>query len=324
MRKSDTVGSLKRALSELTYVLPKRQKIVGLKVPGGGQPSDDLSLNNVKINSSRRIMMIGTPEEELFVDLADGMEPDVLNDLDYEYKPDEADNAVKDSDNIAKVEEYSAKLKLNMLHQPRPGKKLLVLDLDYTLFDMKSKAATFEQLKRPFTDFMLSTAYQHYDMVIWSQTSWKWLEIKLTALGLLTNPNYKIMFVMDVSSMFRITSRDRKGRMRNHAVKALKLIWDKFPDRYGPRNTIHLDDVSRNFALNAQSGLKIKAYKNAHKNRDKDRVLISMTMYLLMIKDLDFRTLDHSKWKEYVVHHQKLVEPIAAALRKQQQQPPPS
>jgi ubiquitin-like domain-containing CTD phosphatase 1 len=84
---------------------------------------------------------------------------------------------------LKRLHKTSRELKINMIHQPRAGKKLLVLDLDYTLFDMKSSAANFEQLKRPFTDMFLRAMYQYYDIVIWSQTSWKWLEIKLTELG---------------------------------------------------------------------------------------------------------------------------------------------
>jgi ubiquitin-like domain-containing CTD phosphatase 1 len=38
---------------------------------------------------------------------------------------------------------------------------------------------------------------QHYDLVVWSQTHWKWVEQKLTALGMLTHPGYKICFVLD-------------------------------------------------------------------------------------------------------------------------------
>lgn len=50
---------------------------------------------------------------------------------------------------------------------------------------------TIDQMKRPFMDEFLSAMYEHYDLVVWSQTSWRWLETKLVELGMLTNPNYR-------------------------------------------------------------------------------------------------------------------------------------
>jgi hypothetical protein len=50
----------------------------------------------------------------------------------------------------------------------------------------------FLDLKRPFTDQFLASMYDHFDIVFWSQTSWRWLEIKLTELGVLTCPSYKV------------------------------------------------------------------------------------------------------------------------------------
>lgn len=41
------------------------------------------------------------------------------------------------------------------INPPRPGKKLLVLDLDYTLLDFKGTESSMERLKRPFCDEML-------------------------------------------------------------------------------------------------------------------------------------------------------------------------
>lgn len=42
-----------------------------------------------------------------------------------------------------------------MLNDPRPNKKLLVLDIDYTFFDHRSTAASALELKRPFINEML-------------------------------------------------------------------------------------------------------------------------------------------------------------------------
>lgn len=47
-------------------------------------------------------------------------------------------------------------------------------------------------MKRPHMDAFLTAVYEYYDLAIWSQTSWRWLELKLTELGFLSNPNYRL------------------------------------------------------------------------------------------------------------------------------------
>lgn len=42
-------------------------------------------------------------------------------------------------------------------------------------------------------------------------------------------------------------------------VKALQIIWNKFPN-YSAQNTIHVDDLGRNFLMNQGNGLRVKAY----------------------------------------------------------------
>lgn len=41
------------------------------------------------------------------------------------------------------------------------------------------------------------TAYEHYDIIIWSATSMQWVELKMKELGVLSNPDYKITCLMD-------------------------------------------------------------------------------------------------------------------------------
>lgn len=48
---------------------------------------------------------------------------------------------------------------MKKLNEPRPGKKLLVLDIDYTLFDHRSAAETGNELMRPFLHEFLTSAY---------------------------------------------------------------------------------------------------------------------------------------------------------------------
>lgn len=44
--------------------------------------------------------------------------------------------------------------------------------------------------------------------------------------------------------MFSIYS-ERDGKSYKHEVKALGIIWAKFPNQYTSANTIHIDDLSR-------------------------------------------------------------------------------
>merc|ERR1712154_246941 len=113
-------------------------------------------------------------------------------------------------------------------------------------------------------------------------------------------PKYQITFVLDKKCMFTIQSNFKNGT-KKHYVKPLQLIWRKYKGQYDESNTIHIDDLSRNFALNAQQGLTIKPYKNAYLNKHTDTELLHLTHYLVAIAKLDsFKSLDHNKWKEYL------------------------
>lgn len=98
-----------------------------------------------------------------------------------------------------------------IINPPREGKKLLVLDLDYTLVDTKpliSGSLPPLECARPYLHSFLQKVYQEYDLVVWSQTSWRWLESKLTELGMLGEQaerlGFKICCTLDRGSMFTI------------------------------------------------------------------------------------------------------------------------
>lgn len=52
------------------------------------------------------------------------------------------------------------------MNQPREGKKLLVLDIDYTLFDHRSVAETGNELMRPYLHEFLTDAYNVCIMIV--------------------------------------------------------------------------------------------------------------------------------------------------------------
>ncbi len=119
----------------------------------------------------------------------------------------------------------------------------------------------------------------------------------------LTHPGYKICFVLDKTSMFQIISTNRSGKNVTHHVKPLQIIWSKFP-QWNSHNTVHLDDLARNFALNLDSGLKCTAYYRKKKG-SKDAELLGLGRFLELlatneeVKD-NFVHVDFQFWQDYV------------------------
>ncbi|XP_019169176.1 PREDICTED: ubiquitin-like domain-containing CTD phosphatase isoform X2 [Ipomoea nil] len=208
---------------------------------------------------------------------------------DFEIGQDEGVE-MKDKDTNKKIlrrriEEY----KITVQNPCREGKKLLVLDIDYTLIDHKSAAENPYQLMRP-------SVYAEYDIIIWSATSMDVIEHKMEQFGILNNPNYKITAMLDHLAMITVQS-DTHGMIN---CKPLGLIWAKFPEFYNPKNTIMFDDLRRNFAMNPQNGLTIKPFRRAHSSRSTDQELMKLTRYLLAIADLDdLSALNHKDWESY-------------------------
>ncbi|XP_005094856.1 ubiquitin-like domain-containing CTD phosphatase 1 [Aplysia californica] len=289
---SDTVKDLKDAIYKLTSVQPNRQKLLGLKV----KPSDlvdDMMLSALKLRPNMKLILMGTKEEQIEkVSETPTDLPEVVNDFDIE----EEEIAVENREEyLAKIDRRIKSYKINTLNESRPGKKLLVLDIDYTLFDHRSTAEQANELMRPFLHEFLTDAYKNYDIVIWSATGMKWIETKLKLLGVATHPDYKICFYLDSDAMISVHT-PKYGVIE---VKPLGVIWGKYPE-WSEKNTIMLDDIRRNFIMNPQSGLRIKAFRDSRVSRFTDTELIKMTEYLNCIALLeDFTALDHRNWREY-------------------------
>ncbi|KAG2146868.1 HAD subfamily IIID h [Suillus bovinus] len=274
---SDRVYDLKTSLMSLTKVPPERQKILGLVK--GKLPPDQERIADLRI-AGKSFTLIGTPEGDEIKDPSKlEFLPDVVNDLDVDFtdNPTAAATYKNDQRNIRKVKEATEKLQINIIHPLRDGKRLLVLDIDYTILDTKpltSGSLPPAECARPGLHEFLEAIYPYYDICIWSQTSWIWLEAKLVELGMVgSTRNYQVLF-------------------------ALQIIWNHFP-QFSAKNSIHIDDLSRNFALNPNEGLKIHAFKNAHTEQAQaDRELHKLARYLVHIAAVeDFRTLRHKAWK---------------------------
>ncbi|KZV49815.1 Ubiquitin family protein [Dorcoceras hygrometricum] len=287
----DTVAELKRRICEVTNVLPKRQKLLYPKV-GSKFADDSLLLSQIPLKASVKMTMMGTVEDDIIVDPVES--PEVIDD--FELGQDEAVD-IKDKEvNKQKLRRRIEQFKIEVRNPCRQGKKLLVLDIDYTLFDHRSTAENPLQLMRPYLHEFLSAVYAEYDIMIWSATSMKWVELKMGELGVLNNSNYKITALLDHMAMITVQS-DTRGVFD---CKPLGLIWAKFPEFYSAKNTIMFDDLRRNFVMNPQNGLTIKPFRKAHANRSTDQELVKLTQYLLAIAELDdISILDHKHWESY-------------------------
>ncbi|KAJ9687542.1 hypothetical protein PVL29_016147 [Vitis rotundifolia] len=287
----DSVGELKRRICQLTNVLPKRQKLLYPKL-GSKLADDSVLLSQLPLKPSLKMTMIGTVEDDIIVDQVDS--PEIIDD--FELGQDESTD-IKDKEvNKQKLRRRIYQYKIELRNPCREGKKLLVLDIDYTLFDHRSTAENPLELMRPYLHEFLSAVYAEYDIIIWSATSMKWVELKMGQLGVLNNPNYKITALLDHLAMITVHS-DSRGPFD---CKPLGLIWGQFPEFYSSKNTIMFDDLRRNFVMNPQNGLTIKPFRKAHANRDSDQELVKLTQYLLAIAELDdLSSLNHKNWESY-------------------------
>jgi len=128
-----------------------------------------LDRSEAGLSSGKKFTLIGTPEGDeikdpsrkvfnsyLFSVLKSfpeiGLLPDVVNDLDVDFTENlAASNRYQhDTRNIRKVQEMTRNLQVNIIHPLRPGKRLLVLDIDYSGFD--------RSLSR-YTHRLLSSSY---------------------------------------------------------------------------------------------------------------------------------------------------------------------
>eukprot|EP01126_Amoeba_proteus_P016350 TRINITY_DN1755_c0_g1_i5.p1 TRINITY_DN1755_c0_g1~~TRINITY_DN1755_c0_g1_i5.p1 ORF type:complete len:151 (+),score=25.43 TRINITY_DN1755_c0_g1_i5:189-641(+) len=150
---------------------------------------------------------------------------------------------------------------------------------------------------------MLEAVYPYYDIIIWSASSMKWIEEKMKLMSLDVSPRWKITAYFDHSAMITVNT-DKYGVIN---TKPLCVVWGIFPQHYSHKNTIMFDDLRRNFLMNPGNGLCIKAFRNGPTSGREDTVLLHLTDYLLLIKDLNsFSSLDHNVWEAYISRHKKL------------------
>lgn len=55
-----------------------------------------------------------------------------------------------------------------------------------------------------FTFGLNAATYPFYDIIIWSATSMRWIEVKMQELGCTSHPDYKLTAYMDHASMVTV------------------------------------------------------------------------------------------------------------------------
>ncbi|WVQ72783.1 HAD hydrolase, family IIID [Cryptococcus sp. DSM 104548] len=318
---NDMVYDFREKIFSLTSIPPDSQKLINLSpaLKGKLSPSHDaMRFATLHIKHNHKFILVGTPVERRFIDpdragLGAGPEGeggDGEMDVDYGAKgkvknKKEEGVILKPEDdprNKRKIQEMIRDIPITIMNQPREGKGLLVLDLDYTIVDTKlllSGGLPPAECARPGLHTFLQQVYEHYDIAVWSQTSWRWLEAKLVELGIVgtEGSGFEVSFVCDRGPMFPVFSH-RGGQIVKHEVKPLEYIWASYP-QWSAKNTVHIDDLSRNFAMNPGSGLKIKAFNSAGTGHGAlDRELARLGEYLVRIATTvdDFTTLDHGEF----------------------------
>lgn len=228
----DTISfdEFRKLIESETDIPSEKMKILGIFNAESKAPEkSDLIKNLLFKRADRSFMLVGTARGNYL------QEPDLSED---------DEDAVPVYDIIMAPDALEQRLKaairttdLRWINNANPDKKLLVLDLDYTLFDChgtRDVRLPISEYKRPFFDSFLRESYENFNICVWSQTSWTWVEAKVTELGMLNSSQYNIVFCLDQSSMFTIRARKRcSSDERTHQVKALEIIWKICP-MFGP------------------------------------------------------------------------------------------
>ncbi|KAG6862057.1 hypothetical protein C0995_007187 [Termitomyces sp. Mi166 len=128
--------------------------------------------SDLRLGLGKKFVLVGTPEGDEIKDPSQlENPPDVVNDLDVDFSDNlDASAAYKnDQRNIRKIKEASDNLDVNIIYPLRPGKKLLVLDIDYTILDTRpltSGSLPPAECARPFLHEFLEAIYPYYDKFI--------------------------------------------------------------------------------------------------------------------------------------------------------------
>ena len=143
-----TVAQLQEILEEKSGVPVSNQKLMW---PGKkkNDSANELEVAALGLKPSQKIVMVGSAVARKLVKPSAEEEAMIVNDL--HMTPEEMVAPDKCEKNLKKVENAIKRFEIKETFAvPRAGKKLLVLDVDYTFFDHRSPAETAAELMRPF------------------------------------------------------------------------------------------------------------------------------------------------------------------------------
>jgi ubiquitin-like domain-containing CTD phosphatase 1 len=294
-----TVGFLKEVIQERLSVSIASQKLLGLSK---NPVADTNALCVLPLKRPHKVMLMGTRDIELLAAkeaaLAAAESDGIVNDLEDCADEDEGAPEIHDNPQYhALIEKRITSYKPVMLEGFRPDTKTLVLDIDYTLLDHITVTDHPSKMMRPFLHEFLAIAYHSgWDIVIWSATNMRWIEVKMRETGISTSPDFKIAAFVDVGAMIRVKRHDKYVN-----VKPLGVVWGIFAEHCRKETTIMFDDLRRNFLMNPRHGLRISACHDLPHTRATDSTLENLSKYLYSIKDLpSFDSLNHRHWQERI------------------------
>ena len=166
-----SVLDLKREVAGRLRIAPERQRLMGLRASRDG----DAALIRDVYKPGARLMLIGTPDAELeaaarlesAAAAARGGDADAEDDGRGERAaggaPSSSVPAERRPENLERLRRRALKMRevIELRGAPRRNSRLLVLDIDYTLFDHKSTAENILELQRPFLHEFLEACWAH-------------------------------------------------------------------------------------------------------------------------------------------------------------------
>lgn len=179
---------------------------------------DDLNLQSdflLKIGSAPQEQSTSSPTDSLIdwqkISLECNSMISLIENLN-ESCPKATDVKEQPSSAVEKADKKSDSNGCKELSKPRPGKKLVVLDIDHTILDYHAFNMRFAA--RPFLQIFLKRIYETFDIGVWSATNMDVAVFKLSALGMLTSPHYKILFCMNLEAMTPVMVNRRQCRVK--------------------------------------------------------------------------------------------------------------
>ena len=270
-----TMGDLRDHLCLLFDVSAAGQKLLGLPKCEDNSVLGALSLKT----PTQKIVLMGTRDAAMqqlraSQDAAAAVGSSVLNDLADPPSDEEGDAAdalaARHEVYADRIRARIASYKPKMLAGFRGGKRVLVLDVDYTLMDHRTVAERPTDMMRPHLLAFLEAAYHsNYDIVIWSATSMRWIEVKMRELGVTTSTRFSIAAFYDHGAMISVVHASYGAGPVD--IKPLPVLWGQHPEHAHAGNTIMFDDLRRNFLANPANGLRIEACRDMPAIRHTDR-----------------------------------------------------